>query len=954
MSLNLSFKDWPFLPTDKTPKNQPQKPPEASSEESDSINLPFFSIEYSQVKSFLQSFNPVQAENLSGHIHLSSFGPCGLFASTFESNLSIFSEDDSGRLTPILMFSPFEKYSFEKVKNQPSKDTMITAIAWSNGHLKPFLSRPILAVSSGRGNLIIYNIKSRSVTSSFNFNEQVTSIIFSSFKTNRFYVGTGAGHFYICEISKKTIEVVKMFDFLFTNSSIIADDLLKSVDFITQDDVNGFTIAIASKDGTVGIITNLNEPSQSKLHVYNNLNFTIGNKKTNIVINFFKFYPNNQNFILVSTNKSSFIFSIEKSGLIPLINKPNIKFISLINKEKDKVIVGDNESLTVWKLKEKSWEKLDVLRIPEILTFSKNDNKIILTTVSSWLTQIEFNRNKLFVTKRIRLMNRKPVDYDFGDGTMAFLTNNQVCLTLPTPESIIQSKFECNQDKLNSSEEKLVYGNSTLISLSFNILPFEENDKITNIGYISTNKLIAWCDKSLYLIDLQTRKITEPLKKIFDRLSNTITQIFFSKSNKIIGMILNNEQAYFLNTNLEFIYAIDFNETNNNSQCIFGSISPNEDEVVFASDSALFFVNIIKKTPLRKVPSKMKFNASFVSWNENEIIIGTEKGSVFSIKTQNLENLNEILKKDVNIIYDSLHITESSNQNKLESIKSIFVNKNNEGKQNYIIIDSNNQGIIVSNDVITIADTIDVLKRFSNESFLVSFHNYNKLIAINVFDDFIPRLPPCFFSTQSSNISFYSTKKELQEIIKDQSKTNSIVNRIFSTNEENHSLLLRNSYYLLNHLLSFYESFNFISSRYFLKLGDIESARKLLLKSNRNDKEYLNNMLIAAFYDSESAKPVVKNLLVNKMINIAVDILLITNDVYYAAQILIDSGDFENAYYVLMLYGNEKASKQIKELVKKFANSLFDKKENVSFGLKLLSSFGYKQEMIDQLSLYLS
>ena len=169
------------------------------------------------------------------------------------------------------------------------------------------------------------------------------------------------------------------------------------------------------------------------------------------------------------------------------------------------------------------------------LTFSKNNNKIILTTVSSWLTQIEFKRNKLFVTKRIRLMNRKPVDYDFGDGTMAFLTNNQVCLTLPTPESIIQSKFECNQDKSNSSEEKLVYGNSTLISLSFNILPFEENDKITNIGYISTNKLIAWCDKSLYLIDLQTRKITEPLKKIFDRLSNTITQIFFSKSNTGAG-----------------------------------------------------------------------------------------------------------------------------------------------------------------------------------------------------------------------------------------------------------------------------------------------------------------------------------------------------------------------------------------------------------------------------------
>ncbi|KAK8898390.1 hypothetical protein M9Y10_000675 [Tritrichomonas musculus] len=957
MSINLSFKEWPFLALSKRSKKQPVKPT-TTNNDSDLFSLPSFLT--GEVKSFFQS---IQLDDYITDVNkypvkyqLSSWGPCGLFACTYESSLSIFSNDEKGNLTQILMFSPFEKYSFGKFSKQPSKGSNITAISWANGHLEPYIPKPVLAVSSERGNVLIYNIKTRNIINTYNFGEPIVSILWSSFKINRFYAGSSTGHFFICEVCKKSIEIIKMFDFS-ENSAIITENICSSVDFITQDDVDGFTVAIASRDGTVGCITNLNDPSQSQLHIFQNLNFSENNKKSNFFITFFEFYPNNQNFILVSTNTSTFIISVIKSVLVPFINRAHCKFISVLEAENDKIIFGDSDSLTVYKLSEKSWVKLNVLKLPEILTFSKHDDKILLTTVSNWLTEIEYKRDRLFVTRRTRLIARKPIDFDCGDGTIAFLTNhNSLHLTRKTPESIIRSKFTNERPNSPKEEGENIRGNSNTISLSFNILPTEETDLLKNVGWISDDKLIAWCEKTFYLVDLKRRLISEPLKKIFDRLSNSITQIFFSKSCHYIGIVLNYEQVYFLDTrsNLDIVYSIDFNGIiTKGCNCLFGSISPNEERVVFVSDSSIFFANLDDRNSLKKIPSNLKFNPSSVSWTDKSIIIGTEKGSAFSIKNSKIENLSEISKKDVKVIYDSLHIDDPYSQCKLGPIKSVLRHQ-----KSYVILDVNGQGIIVSDEVKTIAESIEIFKQCSNETFLISVKNYNKIIAINAFDEFVPHLPPCFYSTQTENISFYASKSELIDSFKDKNKVNLITKRIFATNDSNYSFLIKNSIELLIHILSFYDSFNSLTSRVYLKLGNMEMARNALLRSNRNDKEYLNNLLIASFYEAdeknESAQLIVKNLLSNNMINEAVDILLITKDVHSALKILCENGRNKEAFFLLMLNNNENESSEIKEIAKKVARSLYDKKENVLYGLKLLSTFGYTQEMLDLLSLSLS
>ena len=120
---------------------------------------------------------------------------------------------------------------------------------------------------------------------------------------------------------------------------------MKSIDFIAQDSVNGLTVVIASKDGIIGFLKNINEPKISKLKVFQQLPFKSiveTNPKTD-VINFFDFYPNDQEFICIATNVSTFLFSIAKGILILFIQTPNCKFISILGNEKDKVIIGKTD-----------------------------------------------------------------------------------------------------------------------------------------------------------------------------------------------------------------------------------------------------------------------------------------------------------------------------------------------------------------------------------------------------------------------------------------------------------------------------------------------------------------------------------------------------------------------------------------------------------------------------------
>ena len=295
-----------------------------------------------------------------------------------------------------------------------------------------------------RGHIAIYDFATKKTIAHHLLNDLIVSIAWSTFKINRFYVGSSKGKFYVCKLKKNSIQILKTLDFysFATNASDVTKP--KSVDFIVQDGVDGQNIIIASKDGTIGFLTNMNELKNAKLQVFQQLPFKI---------NFCEFFPNSQDFLMVSTSASTFLISISKSILIPFIQTQNCKFISVLEDSNDKVVVGGNNEIEIWRFVDNQWIRSCHTKfggkfgLTEILTYSKiNRNKVLLTTSSNWLTEVEFRRNKVFVAKRIRLLNGTPYDYDFGNGLIAFLTkNSMISLTLSTPGSMRKPKFNEEQ-----------------------------------------------------------------------------------------------------------------------------------------------------------------------------------------------------------------------------------------------------------------------------------------------------------------------------------------------------------------------------------------------------------------------------------------------------------------------------------------------------------------------------
>lgn len=975
-SINLSFREWPFSCSNQRSGNQ-LKTPSFSSNEMDELNK--------------------NVSSYSDYCHLSSWGRCGLFACTNETCLSIYSNDEKGNLTPMFMFSPFEVVTISKINKQQQKTSYITAIGWSDGHLEPSIPNSILAASSAKGHLVVYDFDTKEKIANIKFDDTIISILWSSFKQNRFYAGSKNGHFYICEINdQKSIEIVKQFDFTSRSPTTFSDTIYKSIDFITQDDVNGHTIGIASKDQQFGFITNADDLDQIDIQIFQNLNFKGEEKSTYDKINFFQFYPNSQDFIGIATDSSSFILSISKSTLVPFIQSPHLKFISLIEKENDKVIVGDENEISIWQLVDQFWVRLFNMSVGlrEILTFSTHNNKILLTTASSWLTEIEFKRNKLFITKRIRLIDGSIVDYDLGDGSIAFLTsNNSIMLTENTPESVINPTFsddkisrdekssdESSQQSLSSNDDDndsllnnnlrdlniksdlfdsdtsssnnnidyTIHGNSNTLVYAFNI----NNDSfdLKHVKWISPKKIVVWCKYSLYLIDLQTRSITEPLMKKFCKKTVRITQVFFSKSRKIMGIVIDHIKAYLLNTesNLEIIKSFDFSDKFvNENDYLLGSFSPKEDMAVFSLSNYLYFTNLNEKgSETLKVKSMFEFQVSFLSWENKGIFIGTEKGGAGLITNDKFELIFEklqISKKYVNLLFNSIH----SDKLKLDAVKSILPCSN----QRYIIVDSSHKGIMVSKEVKIIADNIKTIKLTSNDNFLVKLQNYNRLIAFNSFNELTTYLPPCFFLSQERKNNFLESIKDIKNKsfnINDSKLIESISDQLFLSNNS-----LRNSVQLLNEFISTHDPFNSVSSKTFLKLGNLEEARQLFLKSNPSDKDYFNNITLAAVYDtnSDSAHLIVDNFLSHHLIDEAVDVLLMTKEKFLAADVLSKNGRNEDAYRILMMNNQKNECVNAEKIILNVADSLISKKENVLFGLKLLSSFGYLQEMINHLSL---
>ena len=203
-SINLSFKEWPFpiqkemsltrslnVPQIKEKSNNSSKPllhlniarTHTSALYSSNLNLSKQN-SLSQSNSTLNDFGttplPIKRTKKNQWSQLSAWGRCGLFACAFNSTLSIYSNDCNGCLSPMFMFSPFNRFDKRKIVNKNQEREAISAIGWANGHLQPSIPKPIFAVASEKGHIAIYDFNTKEMLAHTHFNDKIISLHWSS------------------------------------------------------------------------------------------------------------------------------------------------------------------------------------------------------------------------------------------------------------------------------------------------------------------------------------------------------------------------------------------------------------------------------------------------------------------------------------------------------------------------------------------------------------------------------------------------------------------------------------------------------------------------------------------------------------------------------------------------------------------------------------------------------
>lgn len=416
------------------------------------------------------SFREWSYPNKHRKIECCAFGECGFLAYSRGTTVTIYS-NEIGCFSPMYMWSPFEHN--------------VTCMGWYDGSCTPSIVQPLLAIGSKTGKMAVFDVRNRNILGYAQFKgDKLRSILWSPFYRSRFFVGSTNGNLYSLQMDDDTHDI-----------AIRAElNLGFQVDFIASDPQTGTTIAAASKDGRFTIISSiLTAKSTDKFQTYN---LKLSNNESITTLNFF---PDHPNFLIISTTQTSYLFSVNEQFTLPYIQTEGIRFISSPSKSTNRIIIGYDDSISLWQYNDEGWTRLYLLNFvqlkgtkAEAKLYTSLDDKVIVFTESNWLTVIEERNNKLFVAQRIRMMPSKPLDWDFRKGSIAFANQcGSVLVTSWTPDAIIQSKSgfgeEVSMDDLASNSRRL-NSDAGLDDLKF-ILNFndDENGKEYNIDEYNTN-----------------------------------------------------------------------------------------------------------------------------------------------------------------------------------------------------------------------------------------------------------------------------------------------------------------------------------------------------------------------------------------------------------------------------------------------------------------------------------
>ncbi|OHT06673.1 hypothetical protein TRFO_25206 [Tritrichomonas foetus] len=348
-----------------------------------------------------------------------AWGECGFLAYSLGNSVTIYS-NEIGRFSPMYMWSPFEHE--------------VSCMGWYDGSCTPSIVQPLLAIGNIKGSIAVFDVRNKNVLGKASFKGDVPlTLMWSPFYRSRFYIGTKNGFLNCMQMDEKTQPDIAIRAQL---------NLGFSVDFIAIDPQTGTTVAVASKDGHFTVISSITNTKSSDTFK----SYTLPLKDSKDTITTLSFFPDQPNFLILSTQYTSHLFSIHEQATLPYIQTEGIRFISSPSKSTNRIIIGYDDAISLWQYNSDGWRRLSMTTFstlkgiyPEAKMYTSLDDKVIVFSESHWLTVIEEHYDKLFIAQRIKMMPSKPLDWDFRKGSIAFVNESgSVMVTSWTPDAVIQ------------------------------------------------------------------------------------------------------------------------------------------------------------------------------------------------------------------------------------------------------------------------------------------------------------------------------------------------------------------------------------------------------------------------------------------------------------------------------------------------------------------------------------
>ena len=356
---------------------------------------------------------------------LLAISPVGLVAHTNSSVITIYI-DNNGEFTPILSWNPFEGN--------------IAAICWFDASYTTEASKPVLVMASHNKKITVFDLCCKKNLIDFTLENDSASVVkWSPISSSTFFVGCKNGDFLCC--------------------SAVLDNNVKShvkfsinvgfkIDFIAIEPMFGDTVLVASKSGQLNFISSVHS-NQPKISAET---YSLCDTTNEIFsVDFLESYSN---YLMVVTKLGTIIYAIHEQMSFNVFSDNKIRYLYPLHGEGCKMLGVTDESVSLIQFKDSTVHRLSEVIITPTITNVPHENisalgfynnKFLYISWNNWLTTIEVVKNKLFVTKRVKLLSSKPIDYKFKNKCILLGTANGCVLVTKQTNAALSKSPEAQQ-----------------------------------------------------------------------------------------------------------------------------------------------------------------------------------------------------------------------------------------------------------------------------------------------------------------------------------------------------------------------------------------------------------------------------------------------------------------------------------------------------------------------------